>query len=59
MVSYNFRRPLTKDELFLLLYNDDGAIIFTNRSDEILGSTIAFTHMKRIDLNMHVGKREQ
>ena len=35
MVSYNSRRPLTKDELFLLLYVDDGALIFTNKSDAI------------------------
>ena len=35
MASYNSRRPLTKDELFLLLYVDDGALIFTNKSDAI------------------------
>ena len=29
--------------------------IFTNRSDALLGSKIAFTQMKRTDLNMHVG----
>ena len=43
MASYNPRRPLTKDELFLLLYVDDGTLIFTNRSDAILASSIAFT----------------
>ena len=30
-------------------------LIFTNRSDALLGSKIAFTQMKRTDLNMHVG----
>ena len=52
MASYNSRRPLTKDELFLLLYVDDGALIFTNRSDTILGSKIAFTQMERMGLNI-------
>ena len=30
MASYNSRRFFTTDQLFLLLYVDDGAIIFTN-----------------------------
>ena len=55
MVSYNLRWPLTKDELFLLLYIDDGAIIFTNRLDTILGSNITFLQMERMGLNIHVG----
>ena len=59
IASYNSRRPLIKDELFLFLYVDDGALIFTNRSDAILGSTIAFTQMERMGLNMHVGKGEK
>ena len=61
MASYNSRRLLTKDELLLLLYVDDGALIFTNRSDEILGSKIAFTQMERIGLKMQVrkGKKNQ
>ena len=42
MASYNSRRPLIKDELFLLLYVDDGALTFTNKLDTILGSNIAF-----------------
>ena len=58
MASFNSRRPLTKDELFLLLYVDDGALIFTNRLVSILGSKIAFTQMERMGLNMHVGKGE-
>ena len=48
MISYSFRCPLTKDELFLLLYIDDGALIFINRPDTILSSNIAFTRMERI-----------
>ena len=56
MVSYNTRRPLTKDELFLLLYVNDYALIFTNRSDAIVGSKIAFIQMERMGLNTHVGK---
>ena len=59
MASYNSRCPLTKDELFLLLYVDDGALMFTNSSDAILGSSIAFTQMERMGLNMHVGKGEK
>ena len=53
--SYKSQRPFTKDEFFLLLYVDDGALIFTNRSDAILRSKIAFTQMKRMGLNMHLG----
>ena len=56
MASYNSRRPLIKDELFLLLYVDDGALIFTNISDAFLGSKIAFTQIERMGLNMYVGK---
>ena len=52
--SYSSRHPLTKNELFLLLYVDDGAIMFTNRQDTILRSRIAFLQMKRIVLNMHI-----
>ena len=59
MVSYNTRRPLTKDELFLLLYINDYALIFTNRSDAIVGSKIAFIQMERMGLNTHVGKGEK
>ena len=54
VTSFNSRHPLTKDESFLLLCVDDGALIFTNRSDSILGSNIAFTQMERMGLNMHV-----
>ena len=53
--SYKYRRPFTKDELFSLLYVDDGVLIFINRSDAILRSKIAFMQMKRMGLNMHVG----
>ena len=53
--SYNYRFPFTKDELLLLLYVDDGALIFTTRSDTIVGSKIAFMQMKIMGLNMHVG----
>ena len=53
--SYNSCRPLTKDELFLLLYIDDGAIILINRQEAILGPKIIFLQMKRMGLNMDVG----
>ena len=33
--------------------------MFTNSSDAILGSSIAFTQMERMGLNMHVGKGEK
>ena len=55
LAFYKSQRPFTKDELFLLLYVDDEALIFTNRSDAILGSKLAFTQMKEMILNMHVG----
>ena len=57
--SYKFRRPFTKDELFLLLYVDDGALIFTNMSDTVLGSKIVFTQIKIIGLYMHLGIGEK
>ena len=59
MASLNFCFPLTKDELFLLLYVDDELLILTNRLDSILGSKIAFTQMERMGLNMHVVKVEK
>ena len=34
---------------------DDGAFVFNNRKDLEKGSLIAFTQMKRLGLNMHVG----
>ena len=55
LLSYKFRRPFMKDELFLLLYIADGALIFRNRFDATLGSKIDFMQMKRMGLNMHVG----
>ena len=33
--------------------------MFTNSSDAILGSSIAFTQMERMGLIMHVGKGEK
>ena len=59
MASYSSRRPLIKDELFLLLYVDDGALIFTDSLDAILGPKIAFTQMERMGLNIHVKKGEK
>ena len=58
VTSFNSSHPLTKDELFLFLCVDDGALIFTNRSDSILGSNIAFTQMERMGMNMHVRNGE-
>ena len=52
LASYKSQRPFTKDELFLLLYVDDGDLIFTNRSDAILDSRITFTQMKIMCLNI-------
>ena len=51
----NKRRFLTKDELFLFLYVDDGASIFSTRREAILGTEISFEKMKRLGLNIHTG----
>ena len=56
LISHNNkRRFLTKDELFLFLYVDDGASIFSTRRETILGTEICFEQMKRLGLNMHTG----
>ena len=49
----------TKDELFLFLYVDDGALPFLSRSDALLGSEITLREMSRLGLTMHVGKGEK
>ena len=54
LASYKDQRSFTKDELFLFLHVDGGSLTFTNRSDAILGSKIAFTQMKRMGMNMRV-----
>ena len=55
----NKKRFLTKDEIFLLLYVDDGALPFVSREDTILGTNIAFETMARLGLNMHVGTKNK
>ena len=49
----NKRRFLTKDELFLFLYVDDGALIYSTRREAKLGTEICFEQMKRLGLNIH------
>ena len=49
------RHELTIDEIFLLLYVDDGALMFNNKEETIKGSKIAFQQMKILGLTMHVG----
>ena len=39
----------------MFLYVDDGAFVFNNKKYLKSGSLIAFTQMKRLGLNMHVG----
>ena len=55
----NKKRFLSKDEIFLLLYVDDGALPFVSREDTILGTNIAFETMTRLGLNMHVGTKNK
>ena len=47
--------PLTLDNFFLLLYVDDGALIFFSKNEAILGSNIIFEQMARTRLTIHVG----
>ena len=49
----------TKDELFLFLYVDDGALPFLSRSDALLGSEITLREMSRLGLTMYVGKGDK
>ena len=56
LISHKIKkRFLTKEELFLFLYVDDGASIFSSREETILGTEICYIHMKRLGLNMHTG----
>ena len=52
------KRFLTKDELFLFLYVDDGASIFFTRIEAIFGTEICFEQMKKLGLNMLTGDGE-
>ena len=47
--------PLTLDNFFLVLYVDDGALIFSSKNEAILGSNIFFEQMARMTLTIHVG----
>ena len=51
--------PLTLDDFFLLLYVDDGALMFSSRNKAILGSNIIFEQMARMRLKMNVGTRSK
>ena len=55
----NNKRFLSKDEIFLLLYVDDGALPFVSREETILGTNIAFKTKERLGLNMHVGTKDK
>ena len=46
---------LTLDKFFVLLYVDDGALMFSSRNEAILGSNIIFEQIARMGLKMHVG----
>ena len=50
---------LKRDDLFLLLYVDDGTGFFSSLSDAITGSNIIFREMARLDLNMHIGRNNK
>ena len=47
---------LKKDDLFQLLYVDDGAGIFSSLSDAIISSNIIFHEIARLYLNMYIGR---
>ena len=46
---------LTIYELFLFLYVDDGATIFSIRNDAILVTKICYNEMKRLGLKIYTG----
>ena len=56
LISHKIKkRFLTKDELFLFLYVDDGASIFSSGKEAILGIEVCYIQMKRLGLNIHTG----
>ena len=60
LIKYSLKRNhRSVDNLFLLLYVDDGAGIFSSRSDAITGSNIIFKEMARLGLNMHIGRNKK
>ena len=60
LIRHNNRKDfLTKDENFLLLYVNDGALPFVSREENMLGTNIAFETMARLGLNMHVGTKDK
>ena len=56
LISHKIKKwSLTKDELFLCIYIDDGASTFFTRREAILGTGTCFEQMKRLGLNRHTG----
>ena len=60
LIRHKFnRKTLTIDEIFILLYVDDGALLFETREEVILGSNIILNQMKRMGLKMHIGLKKK
>ena len=52
------RNHMAVDNIFLLLYVDDGVGIFSSRTDAMTGSNIILKEMARLGLNMHIGRNK-
>ena len=60
LISHKLKdKCFTKDELFLCLYVDDGALPFLSILDALLGSEINYREMSRLGLTMHVGRGDK
>ena len=60
LIRHKFnRKTLTIDEIFILLYVDDGALLFDFREEANLGSNIIFNQMTRMGLKMHIGTEKK
>lgn len=56
------QKPDTKEselalQLFYILYVDDGAFAFENRTDATKGAAILYKHLARFGLIMHIGRQ--
>jgi hypothetical protein len=49
-------KPLTAVEILQCLYFDDGAFIFTSRTDLTTGLDLIHKHFARFGLEMHIGR---
>ena len=45
--------------MFILLYVDDGALLFESHEEAVLGTNIMFDQMKIMGLSIHIGSKKK